>query len=358
MNNEQRTTNNEQRSRAKGQRATNNEQQSTRNAGILPAMGRVRTPALPANPLFVARCPLPVERRQRRAAPANPLLVARCSLLVERRPRRRAAFSLAEILIAIFVLSIGLIMVAAVFPIAAKWTAEDAQSTIAQVIAKDAVAQIKAQYDANPTGFPATVLAGTDGYGPFCYNFGNASPYPNNANPAPTPDTSTTPPPGSYYWSAYIIPATTPAGSSGIYAPAGGGGTQGSNLYTIYIFVFNKGDLNNTFTAGAGGALPMQPVSQGTTNSYYPQLYSGTMSTVVGKGVPTGSQALDMTTGQVFRVELDSTGNYTTTSVPPSSTTPNPYYTAAANHSVLYAPPAINQTASPLIYIYVTTVNL
>ena len=187
----------------------------------------------------------------------RPLFVARCSLFVERQ-RRRAAFSLAEILIAIFVLSIGLIMIAAVFPVAAKWTAEDAQTSVAQVIAKNAVAQIEAQYAGSPANIPATVLGGTNGYGPFVYSFGNAQPFqfgthqavtatnyaPFPLDPAPAaPTPAPVPPPGSYYWSALMLPAaSTYAGSSGVYP-----GAQNKGIYTLYIFVFNKGDTNNVF---------------------------------------------------------------------------------------------------------------
>ena len=276
-------------------------------------------------------------------------------LFIERRTRC-AAFSLVEILVAIFVLSIGLIMIAGIFPVAVKWTADDAQTSIAQVIAKNAVATIETQY-ASPSGtFPPAALNLTAtppnymGYGPFCYNFGNSTPYP-NANPAPAAPT-TTPPPGVYYWSALILPASsTIAGSSGIYP-----GMQ-NNLYTIYVFVFNKGDINNTFTAGGTGALDMQPVPQ-SSGTYYPQLYSGTLSSVIGGVLPVGAQGLDLNTGAVFRAIVDASGNYSVTSVPPSTTSPNPNYTAISGNTVIFAPPAIGQTASPLIYVYVTTVSL
>jgi type II secretory pathway pseudopilin PulG len=273
------------------------------------------------------------------------------------RHSRAAAFSLVEILVAIFVLSIGLIMIAGVFPVAVKWTADDAQTSIAQVIAKNAVATIETQY-ASPSGtFPVAALNLTatppnyTGYGPFCYNFGNSSPYP-NANPAPAAPGSI--PPGVYYWSALILPASS--GYAGITP-----GPQTSNLYTIYVFVFNKGDINNTFTAGGPGALAMQPIAQSSGTpiaTYYPQLYSGTLSSVIGGALPVGAQGLDISTGTIFRAIVDVSGNYSITSVPTSTTSPNPNYTAIEGNTVIYAPPAIGQTASPLIYVYVTTVNL
>ena len=300
------------------------------------------------------------EKLETNGRAATPYSSAFCLLPpVFSRKSRRAGFSLAEILIAIFVLSIGLLMIASVFPVAAKWTAEDAQTSIAQVIAKNAVATIETQCDTNLVLFETNnpgVLAGTAGYGPFCYSFGTPSPYP-NTNPAPAASGAGTIPPGSYYWSAYIMPATTSyAGSGGVYP-----GPQAGNLYNVFVFVFNKGDLSNTFTAGGAGALPMQPVPQSLgppVSSYYPQLYSGTLSSVIGTELPIGSQGVDHNTGQVFRAIVDSSGNYSVTSVPPSTTSPNPYYTAVGGDTVLFAPPANNQTASPLIYVYVTTVNL
>ena len=380
------------------------QQQSTRNAGILPAMGRVRTPALPASAALpyssnsYLLTPNSSSPRPRRAASVNPLFVVRCSLLVERhQPRRRraAAFSLVEILIAIFVLSLGLIMIAAIFPVAAKWTAEDAQTSVAQVIAKNAVATIETM-EAGATITSATAL------GPYCYNFGNSSPYP-NANPAPVPlnTASAVPPAGSYYWSAYIAPASstaTNAGSGGVDpGPTGGpAGTQGNNFYTIYVFVFNKGDLSNQFATPISGApakvgksalLPMLPVAQNPYGtSFYPQLFYDSFADLASYAaspppdqpyMPIGSLGVDLTTGCVFRLITDANGNIVPTnwqggSVLPAGT-PTPTIDSSTD-TILFAPPAATETgsvviggtgptysfgtSSPLIYVYVTTVNL
>ena len=300
----------------------------------------------------------------------RPLFVDRCSLFVERQ--RRAAFSLAEILIAIFVLSIGLIMIAAVFPVAAKWTAQDAQTSVAQVIAKNAVAQIQAQYSANPANIPAAVLGGTNGYGPFDYSFGTAQPYPfgtaqsystsanfapSALNPAPaSPTPAPVPPPGSYYWSAVMLPAaSTYAGSSGVYP-----GAQNNGVYTLYVFVFNKGDQTNTFgTAASGTASPvaMAPDPQDVPShlSFYPQLYADTFAHILansGPTMPIGSLGLDTNTGCVFRLIADpATNAIVPTGLASGSVINN-------TDTIVYAPSAIGQTASPLIYVYVTTVNL
>ncbi len=272
------------------------------------------------------------------------------ALFIERRTRC-AAFSLVEILVAIFVLSIGLIMIAGIFPVAVKWTADDAQTSIAQVIAKNAVATIETQY---PTLNSTSAIA----LGPYCYNFGNSTPYP-NVNPAPAAP-STTPPPGVYYWSALILPANSSiAGSGGIYP-----GTQANNMYTIYVFVFNKGDINNQFlTTVYSGAAPivMQPLDI-VASPYYPQLFQGPASSILNIPpppsppppppplIPVGALGVDTTTGAVFRLIVGPTGAFTTTG---SGTA-----VISSSDNILFAPPAIGQTASPLIYVYVTTVSL
>lgn len=305
-------------------------------------------------------CSLSAVRPQAAACPARPLNTHCCGRSHLSLTARRAAFSLAEILIAIFVLSIGLIMIASVFPVAAKWTAEDAETSVGQVIAKNAVAQIQAQ------GLIPLYLSAGGAIGPYCYSFGNSSPYP-NTNPAPYPVALSTPPAGEYYWSAYVVPSgiavgASSAGSGGVYP-----GTQG-NMYTIYVFVFNKGGLSNTFPTPKAPTtlLTMQPYPQNATytDSYYPQLYSGTLSELAGQSLspamPIGSLGVDATTGQVFREIVDpATNAITITGIPASTTTPNPYLTTLhGGDAIIYAPAANNQTSSPLIYVYVTTVSL
>ena len=90
-------------------------QRSTRTAGILPAMGRVGTPALPANPLFVVRCSLLVSR-QRRAALLTPNSSSNSSSNSSHR-----AFSLIELLV---VISIIAILMAILLPALSKIIAE------------------------------------------------------------------------------------------------------------------------------------------------------------------------------------------------------------------------------------------
>ncbi len=59
------------------------------------------------------------------------------------RQNHRAGFSLIEVLIAIAILGVGLIMVATIFPVAATWTRQSAEETVAAQVAQNAVNTIK-----------------------------------------------------------------------------------------------------------------------------------------------------------------------------------------------------------------------
>ncbi len=334
-----------------------------------------RRPACPerrqdARPTNYARAPLPYSPNSSRHQPRPPV-TCNLSPVTSSRPRR-AAFSLAEILIAIFVLSIGLIMIAAVFPVAAKWTAQDAQTSIAQVIAKNAVAQIRTQFLAGAVLPLNTTAQPFTGYGPFVYSFGNSQPLqfgthqaftatnyaPFPVDPAPAaPTPAPVPPPGSYYWSAVIVPATS--GYAGV-APFT---TMDANSYTIYLFVFNKGEQSNTFAATAPNPsfpagntlLPMLPDAQNSVpsfRSFYPQLFEGEYK-YAAPAMPVDSLGVDVNTGGVFRLITDPATN----ALVPTGLAGGSVINRTSDY-VIFAPPAIGQTSSPLIYVYVTTVNL
>jgi hypothetical protein len=352
------------------------------------SQGRVGTPALPASAAlpYSPNSSLPPQR--------SASVTCNLSPVTSSRPRR-AAFSLAEILIAIFVLSIGLIMIAAVFPVAAKWTAQDAQTSIAQVIAKNAVATLQAQYSSYLSSKSTVPYA----IGPFAYSFGSSQPYPAPGNLAPYPTgpaNLATPPVGQYYWTAIICPAaTTVSGTSGISSGAG----PANGIFTVAIFVFSKGDANDTFPttaaslpsgSNASGAnypapytaspvpfpppLPIAPYLQyqdfanptaPITYSYYPQVFAEPWRIYTSDyapddaNFPMGSLGFDATRGEVFRKITDVNNNIiasggTTTAVGGTVSGPQPQY----DDEIIFAPPAIGQTSSPLIYVYVTTVSL
>src|SRR4051794_28890181 len=112
--------------------------------------------------------------------------------------RARRGFSLLEVLLATFILGIGLIMVASVFPVGANWTRQGTEESVGQTIALNAVAVVKSHYapnsgDANhagqlsslPTAAPLmlqglTNFVGANGIpvAERCYQFGNPLPFP------------------------------------------------------------------------------------------------------------------------------------------------------------------------------------
>lgn len=62
---------------------------------------------------------------------------------------RRKGFSLIEVLIAIAILGVGLVMVATIFPVAATWTRQAAEETVASQVALNAVNIIKVKLSTN-----------------------------------------------------------------------------------------------------------------------------------------------------------------------------------------------------------------
>ena len=285
-------------------------------------------------------------------------------------------FSLVEMLLAIAILGLGLILIAAAYPIAVHWTAQNAHSTIAEVIAQDAAGIITAQYGpgstyappgatywtpvvpaTTPPSYMLLVPSGGSAGPPYyaqLYSQGANGPtatwasgnayavgqevvvasgdpgyvctQANTASLSNEPGTaggsaywSTTP----YYWTAYARP--DPAGA----ASSSNSGTP----YDVYILVFNEGALSN----------PPPTLLVNTWNGL-------TNPPPTANPMPIGSSGVDLTTGQVFRLVVDPVGKFTMSGLP-SGTYPN-------NDEILYSPPATGQTASPLVYVFVFTVNL
>ena len=256
---------------------------------------------------------------------ASQLLIAHYSLFIERR-HRRAAFTLIEIMFAIAILGIGLIMIAATFPIAIKWTTQDAQQTVGQVIAQNAISEIKTGLTGQNMAPILAKITPLDGFYLIAsdyYSYGNAQPYPGNAVTA------------SYYWVAYIRPDPAVSLSASV----------NNTSYNVYIFVFNRSDLNNRYY----GSSVVPTIESDTWSSL-------NSATLPPKGeFPIGSIGVDANTGEVFHKIVNASGSITTTGILPLATDP-----------ILYAPPATGtvnnsaapQTSSPLLYVYVTTLNL
>jgi prepilin-type N-terminal cleavage/methylation domain-containing protein len=242
--------------------------------------------------------------------------------------RVQSGFSLIEMLVSIFILGTGMLMVAGVFPVAIKWTNQDTQRTVAQVIASNALGMIENQYAGTN---PPQVI------GPVPYAFGTDHPYTVQGSAATAGNSS-------YYWCAYLAPVLSPTGGS----------TTDATTFRVSIFVFSNPDPSATYpTAATGGGQPL--TTDG--NASYPQLFYGPFNDVTavsGSGtmaMPIGSLGEDMTTGSTFRVIVDPTSHAISMSgLTPGTTAPDDY--------VIYAPPANGQAVTPLVYVYETTVNL
>jgi prepilin-type N-terminal cleavage/methylation domain-containing protein len=282
------------------------------------------------------------------------------------KPRR--GFSLLEVLLATFILGIGLIMIASVFPVGANWTRESTENTIAQTIALNAVDTIKARYGPNSQDgnhvnklyllAPADLSAGqlpnfVGGLGiPLaerCYQFGSSQPYP-AANPNAC----------LYYWTA-LVRATNPTP-----------GTLPGTSHDLYIFVFRKGEATQTFSNPPTGASLVAGTSDTGTLANYPTYKTAWEPTLVSQpysagtgpynpsknppltGVvpPVGYIGVGVNSGTVFRQTLSI--NYS--NIGNTLATPQPKIRTTSNENVIYAPAADGTTGSPLIYVYQTTI--
>ena len=271
---------------------------------------------------------------------------------------RRSGFTMIEILFAIMILALGLVMVAAAFPVAIKWTRQDSNSTIGRIIATNALGIIATEY--TPTSF-ASITSSTPMPLPALpslidrtYAFGTPSPYPD------LPPAGWTPPASGvsfqttnslYFWTALICVAPSQATSTLATA-------QPQPTYDLYILVFKKGNVSDTYTAatsgtpsllGTGGVNPATDTN-GTASDYLvPVVYQGLLA-----NMPIGALGIDLDTGAVFRTIINNTGS--SPQIWRNDVPLNASATAAPmTDPVAYAPPANGQTASPLIYIYTTT---
>lgn len=327
-------------------------------------------------------------------------------------PARRG-FSLVEVLLAVFILGIGLIMVAAIFPVGAKWTAESTQETLAAAIAQNAVETIKYRYTAAAMNGLSTTVAALPGQNGTAVAGVQIMPseraYQHGAS-QPTP--ASKPTECIYFWTALARRAPTQSAGT-------------ANTYDLYILVFRKGAAEHQFTAPAS----MAGIRAGSGENYIPSLVSAAYSPGTAVGPPIvgalpamGSYGIGVTSGTVFRQVVDTgsgatgmavlsgntvgsitmgsggsgykrapqvalsggsgTGATATATISGAGsvtgftvTAPGSGYTSAptvslftmaapntaltsANENVIYSPPADNTTnASPLIYVYQTSVS-
>jgi prepilin-type N-terminal cleavage/methylation domain-containing protein len=284
--------------------------------------------------------------------------------MIEHPPQsRRRGFSLIEVLLATFILAIGLIMVATIFPVAANWTREATESNVSQAVAQNAYNLIKNRFTRGgpQAGIvynyfrslpPAqrTLVQALPGLtiipiSERTYLFGSSSPFPTN-NPASC----------SYYWTALARVSPSQANSP---APT----------YDLYILVFRKGDPSQIFTVPSGSTevpnvrdqadLVAPPINFNhlleptlLIAQYNPGTYDATIDPPIKGAIPEiGFTGIGATSGTVFRqtVLIDA--------VTPAQSKAVARPGLVANENVIYPLPADGTTASPLIYIYQTTLT-
>jgi prepilin-type N-terminal cleavage/methylation domain-containing protein len=278
---------------------------------------------------------------------------------------RHRGFSLVEVLLATFILAIGLIMVATIFPVGADWTRQATEANVAQVVAQNAINIIRQRYSAGgtqagqiytyfktsatPTSVQALPNLTAIPIAERTYQFGNSNPFPSQ-NPASC----------TYYWTA--LARVSPSQATAL-----------SQTYDIYIVVFRKGEAAQTFfdtgynlpagysevTGVRDAADPSNPAGYKhileptlLTGPYKSGTYNNTLDPPIKDPVPAlGFAGIGVTSGTVFRqtTSLDP--------VNPSNTKALARPGLASGETIIYAPPADGTTASPLVYVYQTTLT-
>jgi hypothetical protein len=282
-------------------------------------------------------------------------------------------------------------MIATIFPVGANWTRQTTEDTIAQSIAQNALAVIKNHYgpggdmaladftDPDATkpagGTKNSVLVGpfSAGYTPFTlqglpafsgipvqersYQFGNSTPFP-----------AANPPGCTYFWTALcrLNPSHYDANSTHNNIRIGS-----SYTYDIYILVFRKGAAEQLFTLTnlpavyTGGAEV--PAMRNAAQDYIPAVlrtkwqqgtYNGANTpSITDCTPPLGAIGLGAESGTVFRQGFDLANNCAVARPLLKGEKTNPAF-VAPTEDILVAPPADGTNASPLIYVYQTTLTL
>ncbi|HVX84356.1 MAG TPA: prepilin-type N-terminal cleavage/methylation domain-containing protein [Phycisphaerae bacterium] len=269
------------------------------------------------------------------------------------RQRRRRGFSLVEILISLFILLVGTVILATIFPVAGDWTRQATEHSVAQTIARDAVALIKAHctaanfemvsYDLEPLTVDQLMLSEFDQG----YAYPGTTPMPQDARSYEAT---------LYRWAALARhqPAD-PAGS-----------------YQVYILVFKKGEVRQQFGDPAppeGYVLvnDLPPLPPGHVRDPLhpppdrPVFWRGPYRDGTQKGKngqpllkprlfpPIGDYGIGVRSGTVFRQHLAPDGLNAAPSTPLIEFQPSMY------EDVYYAPPLEGTNVSSLVYVYQTT---
>jgi len=244
----------------------------------------------------------------------------------------RLGFTMAEVIVSVFILGIGLIMLATMFPVAGDWARQSSEESVGVVVGQTAVSAIQTRYTATDLSGVGTALVGLPNIAtrlPWqsrCYAQGSTPPW-----PVPWTWSSSTPGvnvPPMYSWVALIRrqPGQVPGSD---------------NRFDLFVLVCKKGELTQTFgNDSRAGRIDTDPRTVASTGYHYlPGATSGALS-----AMPAGMRGIGATSGVIFR-KLTTAGD---TSMP-----------LIGSENVWWVPAAdgADPRATPVVYIYQATVT-
>ena len=275
---------------------------------------------------------------------------------------RAGGFTLVELLLAVFLLTIGLIGLLSIFPIGADWTRQITEESISQTVARDAMAMIEGKYSysdlsgvnsyslvAMPnlaTKFPASERS---------YQYGASQPFPTlNSGLGAT-----------YFWTAVVrLSPDQPTDGTG-------------HVYDIYVLVMKKGQMGDTYTSGSISSPPTVTMSElsggraGSGENHIPAVVTDTYFRAAKSGnsfldantrntPQIGDLGIGKNSGTVFRQYSDGTRIYMTQPIIGTFAAGGVSSTSDSGvEPILWVPPAdpMNRphddaTPSPLVYVF------
>jgi prepilin-type N-terminal cleavage/methylation domain-containing protein len=305
-------------------------------------------------------------------------------------------FSLVEVLLAIFILGIGMIMVASVFPVGANWTRQTTEESNAQTVVQNALSVLQVHYGpsgdfhrwmapnflnpdltANTFNGNSVLKAAGAGRTPFilqafpnfafippterAYQFGSATPFPARDATVCT-----------YFWTALV--RLNPAHRGGV-AATNYIQLSASYNYDVYILVFRKGAVEQRFSTFASEVPNTRDLAD-PKSALIPSVgyagwsrgsYDASQSpSVVNAVPPIGQYGIGAYSGTVFRQVLDPTPPNAYKAAMPrpmivvGTSPPSPMNLEPGEREpVIVSPPpdGAGVSASPLIYVYQTTMS-
>jgi hypothetical protein len=282
---------------------------------------------------------------------------------------RRGGFTLVELLLSVFLLTIGLVGLLSIFPIGADWTRQVTEESIGQSIGRIAMGRIEASYTASDMAgvnyYDLRALPNLTGKIPAserAFQYGAAVPYP-VGNPAAA----------MYFWTA--LARLSPDQTLG-----------DGHVYDVYILVMKKGQPGDSFTTvtppppvtpsellGARAGSGETYIPMVVTDSYYrSKQTNGEFYEANKRNTPQiGDMGIGKNSGTVFRQVID----YDAAAIPPVPrliTSPpiigyfspgnvNSSADGASNpvEAILWVPPPdpmvrppTDTTPSPLVYVF------